>query len=167
MGAPLKMLCVIDEFTREYLAIEVGTGLRSQDVILTLSQLMRLYGKPALVRKDNGAEFIAANVMRWMRDAAIGPAFIAPGSPGKTASLRASTASCAMRCSIVNGSAGSTLILRTLSLIPILGQRSVHVQAQALQPRVQAGDRRTGSAVEVELPPGRPGGRRNPNTLTR
>ena len=77
----LKMLCVIDEYTREFLAIKVVTRLSSQDVILTLSRLMRLHGKPAFVRSDNGAEFTAAKVMRWLRDAAIGPAFIAPGSP--------------------------------------------------------------------------------------
>ena len=52
--------CVIDEYTRECLAIEVGASLRSQDVILTLSRLMRIYGKPAYVRFDNGAEFTAA-----------------------------------------------------------------------------------------------------------
>ena len=80
-GRSLKLLCVIDEFTRECLAIEVGASLRAQDVILTLSRLMRLYGKPAHVRSDNGAEFTATKVMRWLRDAAIGPAFIVPGSP--------------------------------------------------------------------------------------
>lgn len=80
-GRSLKMLCVIDEHTRECLAIEVAARLRAQDVILVLSRLMRLYGKPAYVRSDNGAEFTAAAVMRWLRDAAIGPAFIAPGSP--------------------------------------------------------------------------------------
>lgn len=80
-GRSLKLLCVIDEHTRECLAIEVGASLRSQDVILTLSRLMRLYGKPAYIRSDNGAEFTAAKVMRWLRDANIGPAFIAPGSP--------------------------------------------------------------------------------------
>jgi len=80
-GKVLKLLCVLDEYTRECLAIEVGTSLRSQDVILTLSRLMRLYGNPAYVRSDNGAEFTAAKVMRWLRDNAIGPAFIAPGSP--------------------------------------------------------------------------------------
>lgn len=67
--------------TPECLAIEVGPSLRSQDVILTLSRLMRLYGKPASARLDNGAEFTAAKVMHWLRDAAIGPAFIAPGNP--------------------------------------------------------------------------------------
>lgn len=80
-GRSLKLLCVIDEYTRECLAIEVGASLRAQDVILTLSRLMRIYGKPAYVRSDNGAEFTAAKVMRWLRDAAIGPAFITPGSP--------------------------------------------------------------------------------------
>jgi transposase InsO family protein len=80
-GRVLKLLCVVDEYTRECLAIEVAASLRSQDVILTLSRLMRLYGKPAFVRSDNGAEFTAAKVMRWLRDNAIGPAFIAPGSP--------------------------------------------------------------------------------------
>lgn len=63
----LKLLCVIDEYTRECLAIEVGANLRSQDMILTLSRLIRLYGRPAYVRSDNGAEFTAAKVMRWLR----------------------------------------------------------------------------------------------------
>lgn len=51
-------------------------------MILTLSRLMRLYGRPAFVRSDNGTEFTSAMVMRWLRDAAIGPAFNAPGNPG-------------------------------------------------------------------------------------
>lgn len=80
-GRVLKLLCVIDEYTRECLAIEVGASLRSQDVILTLSRLMRLHGKPAHIRSDNGAEFTAGAVMRWLRDQAIGPSFIAPGRP--------------------------------------------------------------------------------------
>jgi transposase InsO family protein len=80
-GRVLKLLRVIDEYTRECLAIEVGASLRSQDVILTLSRLKRIYSKPAYVRSDNGAEFTAAKVMRWLRDNAIGQAFIAPGSP--------------------------------------------------------------------------------------
>lgn len=80
-GTTLKMLCVLDEHTRECLAIEVGRWMRSQDVILTLSRLMKIYGKPAYIRSDNGAEFTATAVMRWLRDQNIGPAFITPGSP--------------------------------------------------------------------------------------
>ena len=80
-GGTLKLLCVLDEHTRECLAIEVGKSLRSQDVILTLSRLMRLYGKPAFIRSDNGAEFTATAVMKWLQDQNVGPAYIKPGSP--------------------------------------------------------------------------------------
>jgi hypothetical protein len=52
-GQILKLLCVLDEHTRECLAIEVGKSLRNQDVILTLSRLMRIYEKPAFIRSDN------------------------------------------------------------------------------------------------------------------
>jgi putative transposase len=80
-GNALKMLCVLDEHTRECLAIEVGKSLRNQDVILTLSRLMRLYGKPSFIRSDNGAEFSATAVMKWLRDQNVGPVYIKPGSP--------------------------------------------------------------------------------------
>jgi len=75
------MLCILDEHTRECLVIEVARWIRSQDVILTLSRLMKLYGKPQYIRSDNGAEFTAGAVMRWLRDQNVGPAFIAPGRP--------------------------------------------------------------------------------------
>lgn len=77
----IRLLCVVDEHTRECLAIEVATSMTSQDVILTLSRLMRLYGKPQYIRSDNGAEFTAARVMRWLRDQQVGPAYIPPGKP--------------------------------------------------------------------------------------
>ena len=77
----IRMLCVVDEHTRECLAIEVARSLTSRDVILTLTRLMRLYGKPQYIRSDNGAEFTAAAVMRWLRDQQVGPAFIPPGKP--------------------------------------------------------------------------------------
>jgi putative transposase len=80
-GRNMKLLCVIDEHTRECLAIEVHRWIRSQDVILTLSRLMRVYGKPQYIRSDNGSEFTAAAVMRWLRDQSIGPVYIKPGSP--------------------------------------------------------------------------------------
>ena len=77
----LKLLCILDEHTRECLAIEVHRWVRSQDVILALSRLMRLYDKPQCLRSDHGAELTAAAVMRWLRDQNVGPVFIAPGSP--------------------------------------------------------------------------------------
>ena len=60
----IRLLCVLDEHTRECLAIEVARSVTSQDVILMLSRLMRLYGKPQFIRSDHGAEFTAAAVMR-------------------------------------------------------------------------------------------------------
>ena len=80
-GRAIRLLCVLDEHTRECLAIEVARSITGQDVILVLSRLMRLYGKPEHIRSDQGAEFTAGIVMRWLRDQRIGPAFIAPGRP--------------------------------------------------------------------------------------
>jgi putative transposase len=76
-----RMLCVLDEHTRECLAIEAASSITSQDVILTLTRLMRLYGKPEHIRSDQGAEFTAGRVMKWLRDQNVGPAFIPPGKP--------------------------------------------------------------------------------------
>lgn len=80
-GRALKLLCVIDEYTRECPAIEVGVSLREQDVFLNLSRRVRLNGEPAHVRSNNGADFTTAQVMRRMHDASIAPVFIAPSSP--------------------------------------------------------------------------------------
>ena len=77
----IRLLCVLDEHTRECLAIEVARSLTSRDVILTLTRLMRLYGKPQFIRSDQGEEFTAAAVMRWLRDQQVGPHFIPPGKP--------------------------------------------------------------------------------------
>lgn len=74
----IRMLCVLDEHTRECLAIEVASSLTSSDVILTL---MRLHGKPEHIRSDQGAEFTATRVMKWLRDRNVGPNFIPPGKP--------------------------------------------------------------------------------------
>jgi len=65
----------LDEHTHECLAI------RSQYSILALSRLMRIYTKPEHIRSDNGAEFTARSVMRWLGKEGIRPAFIASGKP--------------------------------------------------------------------------------------
>lgn len=80
-SGPIKKLCVLDENTRECLAIEVSKSLRGQDVILTLPRLMRIYGKPAFIGSDNGAEFTAKAVMKWLRDQNIEPAYVKVGDP--------------------------------------------------------------------------------------
>lgn len=110
-GTALKILCVLDEHTRECLAIEVGRWMRSQDVMLTLSCLMKLYGKPEFIRSDNGAEFTAKALMKWLRDQNVGPAYMRQVGPGRTALSKASTASCGMSASTASGSAISVRLV--------------------------------------------------------
>jgi len=72
---------VIDEFTRERLAIRIDRKLKSTDVIDVLSDLFILRGVPGHVRSDNGPEFIARAVREWIAAVGARTAFIEPGSP--------------------------------------------------------------------------------------
>ena len=80
-GRKFRMLNVIDEFTRECLAIRVDRRLKSTDVIDILSDLFILRGVPGHVRSDNGPEFIARAVREWIAAVGARTAFIEPGSP--------------------------------------------------------------------------------------
>jgi transposase InsO family protein len=80
-GRPLRMLTVIDEYTRECLAIEVQRSLNSQDVLDVLRDLFVQRGTPAYIRSDNGAEFTAHAVRDWLHRVAVQTLFIEPGSP--------------------------------------------------------------------------------------
>jgi putative transposase len=80
-GRTLKCLTVIDEFTRECLAIDVAGGIRSGRVIDVLAQLVSLHGAPRHLRSDNGPEFVARAILRWLQAAQIETAFIDPGKP--------------------------------------------------------------------------------------
>lgn len=80
-GRTLKCLTIIDEFTRECLAIDVAGGIRSGRVIEVLTQLVSVHGAPRYLRSDNGPEFVARAILRWLQTAAIETAFIDPGKP--------------------------------------------------------------------------------------
>ena len=80
-GRPIKILNIIDEFTRECLASYVARRIRSQDVILVLADLFLKRGCPAHIRSDNGPEFIAANVRKWIEIAGGKTLYVEPGSP--------------------------------------------------------------------------------------
>ena len=80
-GQPIRMLTVIDEYTRESLAIEVQRRLSSQDVLDVLRDLFVERGAPEFIRSDNGAEFTAKAVREWLRKVAVKTLFIEPGSP--------------------------------------------------------------------------------------
>jgi putative transposase len=80
-GQTLKCLTVIDEFTRECLAIDVAGSIRSARVIEVLTQLVSVHGAPRHLRSDNGSEFIARAIVHWLHTADIDTAFIDPGKP--------------------------------------------------------------------------------------
>jgi transposase InsO family protein len=80
-GRQLKLLAVIDEYTRESLAIEVDRSFTAQDVIGILQYLFAVRGTPQYLRSDNGPEFVAQAVRRWLEKASVEALFIAKGSP--------------------------------------------------------------------------------------
>lgn len=80
-GRAYRMLCIIDEFTREALAIRVARRLNSTDVIEALCDLFIDRGIPAHIRSDNGPEFIAAALREWIAAVGAKTAYIEPGSP--------------------------------------------------------------------------------------
>lgn len=80
-GKSLKMLTLIDEFTRECLAVEVGISIKSERVRQLLEKVCLTQGKPEIIRSDNGSEFIGQAVGNWLENNAIKPLFIEPGKP--------------------------------------------------------------------------------------
>jgi putative transposase len=84
-GQKLKMLTVVDEFTRECLAIETGTSIRAQRVMDVLEGLFAEHGPPAFVRSDNGPEFIARTLRQWLAEEGTQTLYIDPGSPWQNA----------------------------------------------------------------------------------
>ena len=80
-GQQIKCLTVIDEYTREALAIDVAGSIRSRRVIEVLSKLVSERGAPAYLRSDNGPEFVSRAILQWISDSDIGSALIDPGKP--------------------------------------------------------------------------------------
>ncbi len=80
-GRAIRMLTVVDEWTRECLAIDVDRKLNSQDVLHRLGELFVRRGSPAYIRSDNGPEFTAKAVREWLSRVNVQTLFIEPGSP--------------------------------------------------------------------------------------
>ena len=80
-GRQLKLMPVVDEYTRECLAIEVDRSITSTEVLGMLSRLMDEHGVPGYIRSDNGPEFIAGAIKSWLAQAGVGTLYIEPGSP--------------------------------------------------------------------------------------
>ena len=82
---PLKFLPIEDEFTRECLSIDVARSITAKDVIATLKELFQVRGAPKFIRSDNGPEFIARTIRKWLAESGVGTLYIAPGSPWENA----------------------------------------------------------------------------------
>jgi len=80
-GRAFRILNIIDEFTRECLRIQVNRRITSQDVIDKLFDLFIFRGIPEHTRSDNGPEFTAKAVRRWLNRVGVKTLFIEPGSP--------------------------------------------------------------------------------------
>jgi putative transposase len=84
-GRVLKILPIVDEFTRECLVMLVGRSLTAKDVVKALAKAARERGMPEHLRSDNGPEFIADGVRRWLKEEGTQTLYIEPGSPWENA----------------------------------------------------------------------------------
>ncbi len=80
-GRALRILNIIDEYTRTCLTSRVERKIKANDVIDTLSDIFIAYGTPQFIRSDNGPEFVAELLRRWLHHLGVTTAFIEPGSP--------------------------------------------------------------------------------------
>lgn len=80
-GTPLRILTVMDEFTREGLAIVVRRTFPARQVVVVLAGLFELHGPPAYLRSDNGPEFVALAVRGWLHHQRVQTLYIDPGCP--------------------------------------------------------------------------------------
>jgi transposase InsO family protein len=80
-GGPLRILNVVDEFTRECKACVVARNIGARDVQAALEKVFARQGRPAIMRSDNGREFIAQTTIEWLADHGVRPAFVEKASP--------------------------------------------------------------------------------------
>ena len=103
-GKRFKTLSILDEFTRECLGILVSHSILAQDVIASLTTILKNRPAPAFLRSDNGSEFTAQSVQTWLEQNHVGPVFIPPGQPWKNGTSKVFTTSSAMSACNVSGS---------------------------------------------------------------
>ena len=80
-GRPVRLLTVIDEYTRECMAIKAARRIRSDDVMRTLTDLFTMHGPPEHIRSDNGPQFTSKAIREWLPRVGVQTLFIEPGSP--------------------------------------------------------------------------------------
>jgi len=107
-GRAFRILNIIDEYTRESLAMKVDRRIRSQDVIDQLYYLFLFRGVPEHVRSDNGPEFTAKAVRRWLSNVGVKTLFIEPGSPWENGYIESFNGK--LRDELLNGELFTTLM---------------------------------------------------------
>ena len=107
-GRALRILTIMDEYTRESLAILVGRRLTSQTVIEQLAELFITKGIPEHIRSDNGPEFTAKAVRRWLERLGVKTLFIEPGSPWENGYIESFNGK--LRDELLNGEIFTTLL---------------------------------------------------------
>jgi transposase InsO family protein len=106
-GRKFRMLCVVDEFTREALAIRVARKLTSTDVVDTLADLFITRGAPVHIRSDQGPEFVAEAVKGWIAGVGSQTAYIEKGSPWENGYVESFNGK--LRDELLNGEVFNTL----------------------------------------------------------
>jgi len=107
-GRPLRMLALLDEFSRECLAIDVGRQMTSDDVLERLSRLFAQRAAPAYLRSDNGSEFTARTVRDWLERVGVKTLYIEPGSPWENGYIESFNGK--LRDELLNGEVFDTLL---------------------------------------------------------
>jgi len=100
-GKKIRILNIIDEYTRECLASVPRRSWRNNDVIEVLSDLMFIHGTPEYIRSDNGSEFTANKIRKWLKSVEVITAYIEPGSPWENGYIESFNAR--MRDELLNG----------------------------------------------------------------
>jgi len=111
-GRKFKVLNIVDEFSRELLATFVARSIKSQDVIFVLADLFIKHGCPRHIRSDNGPEFIAKNLVTWLKTIEVQPLYIQPGSPWENGYIESLNGR--MRDEFLNGEVFYTLAEATV-----------------------------------------------------
>lgn len=100
-GSPVRILNVVDEYTRLALGCRVARSIGSRDVITELETLFDRHGRPQVLRSDNGREFIADSLTGWLAEQGVKTAFIEKGSPQQNAFVERFNGT--MRDELLNG----------------------------------------------------------------
>jgi len=107
-GRSFRMLTMVDEFTRECLAIDVACKFNSEDVLERLAWLISTRGVPEHIRNDNGSEFTAKVVRDWLKRVCVQTLYIEPGSPWENGYVESFNGK--LRDELLNGEIFATLL---------------------------------------------------------